>query len=142
MAYQPRPTTSVTCAYCAQVFAARHARRRYCSKSCNVRASYARTGRRGQPAVATLTRAVAPLPPVPTPRLAPAAQVRPQPPVKPSASAAFCAELVRICRLVEHAHLDSQRTHQQCARWLDEMAARWEAAPPQQRSSVPTQATT
>jgi hypothetical protein len=142
MAYQPRPTTPVTCAYCAQVFAARHVRRRYCSKSCNVRASYARTGRRGQPAGANLPRAVAPLPPVPMPHLAPVAQGSPQPPAQPSASAAFCAEMARIYRLVEHARLDSQRRQQQCARWLDEMAARWEDAPPRQRSNVPTQSIT
>jgi hypothetical protein len=78
MPYVPRSPTPVCCAHCGQVFAARHARRRYCSHSCNVRASYARNGRRrpgpaplGHPQ--TVTLAGAPLgPAAPEVILAPA----------------------------------------------------------------------
>lgn len=53
MAYTPRPFASHTCAYCEVVFAARNTRRTYCSPSCNVRASYARNGRRCGPLATT-----------------------------------------------------------------------------------------
>lgn len=127
MAYQPRPATPVSCAYCAHVFAARHARRRYCSKSCNVRASYARTGRRGRP-VATLSRAATPVQEVPTPRLTPVAEGSSRPLPAPGASAAFWGEIERICHLVQHACRESQRQHEQRLRWLDQLPARWQAA--------------
>ena len=58
--YVPRPTTEQACAHCGQPFAARHLRRKYCCNSCNVLASYARTGRRAAaPTKADLERVVA-----------------------------------------------------------------------------------
>jgi endogenous inhibitor of DNA gyrase (YacG/DUF329 family) len=48
MPYVPRPTTTVSCAHCGTHFASRNLRRKYCSNSCNVLASYARTGRRAE----------------------------------------------------------------------------------------------
>lgn len=47
MPYIPRPATTRNCAHCGQPFESRHLRRKYCSNSCNVLASYKRTGRRG-----------------------------------------------------------------------------------------------
>lgn len=46
MPYIPRPTTTVSCAHCGSAFASRNLRRKYCSNSCNVLASYARNGRK------------------------------------------------------------------------------------------------
>jgi hypothetical protein len=47
MPYVPRPITEVACAYCGTPFLQQHRRRKYCCNSCNVLASYQRTGRRG-----------------------------------------------------------------------------------------------
>jgi hypothetical protein len=47
MPYVPRPSTEVACAHCGTPFLQQHRRRKYCCNSCNVLASYQRTGRRG-----------------------------------------------------------------------------------------------
>ncbi|GAB3299486.1 hypothetical protein ACFQT0_31480 [Hymenobacter humi] len=79
MPYLPRPETTQACAHCGQLFAARHLRRKYCCNSCNVLASYARTGRRAAgPSKADLEAVVQALlaltPPAPaSPDLAPVA---------------------------------------------------------------------
>jgi hypothetical protein len=49
MPYTPRPVTVHACAHCGQPYESRHLRRKYCSNSCNVLASYARTGRQREP---------------------------------------------------------------------------------------------
>lgn len=49
MPYVPRPATTIKCAHCKTAFESRHASRKYCSNSCNVLASYERTGYRGEP---------------------------------------------------------------------------------------------
>ncbi len=49
MPYVPRPATIIKCAHCKTAFESRHASRKYCSNSCNVLASYERTGYRGEP---------------------------------------------------------------------------------------------
>ncbi len=49
MPYVPRPATTIKCAHCKTPFESRHASRKYCSNSCNVLASYERTGYRGEP---------------------------------------------------------------------------------------------
>jgi hypothetical protein len=54
MPYVPRPSTEVACAHCGTPFLQQHRRRKYCCNSCNVLASYQRTGRRG---VASPTKA-------------------------------------------------------------------------------------
>ena len=54
MPYVPRPATTAQCAHCGANFEKKHASRRYCSNSCNVQASYARTGYRTE---GRLTRA-------------------------------------------------------------------------------------
>ena len=61
MPYVPRPATTAQCAHCNATFEKRHASRKYCSNSCNVQASYARTGYRneGRPTRAELEQAVA-----------------------------------------------------------------------------------
>lgn len=46
MPYVPRPATTASCAHCGQAYEQRNLRRKYCSNSCNVLASYARTGSR------------------------------------------------------------------------------------------------
>ncbi len=46
MPYVPRPATTAQCTHCNATFEKRHASRKYCSNSCNVQASYARTGYR------------------------------------------------------------------------------------------------
>lgn len=46
MPYVPRPATTAQCAHCGGSFEKKHASRKYCSNSCNVQASYARTGYR------------------------------------------------------------------------------------------------
>jgi hypothetical protein len=48
MPYVPNPPTTGVCAFCNKTFEKRHASRKYCSNSCNVQASYARTGYRGE----------------------------------------------------------------------------------------------
>ncbi len=48
MPYVPRPATTAQCAHCNATFEKRHASRKYCSNSCNVQASYARTGYRSE----------------------------------------------------------------------------------------------
>jgi hypothetical protein len=53
MPYVPRPTTVVNCAHCGTHFTSRNLRRKYCSNSCNVLASYERTGRRAERASRT-----------------------------------------------------------------------------------------
>ena len=77
MPYISRPETEQPCAHCGQRFAARHLRRKYCCNSCNVLASYARTGRRAAgPSKADLERVVQALlalaPPASVPTPAPA----------------------------------------------------------------------
>jgi hypothetical protein len=61
MPYVPRPATTAQCAHCGADFEKKHASRKYCSNSCNVQASYARTGYRaeGRPSRADLEQAVA-----------------------------------------------------------------------------------
>lgn len=49
MPYVPRPATTIKCAHCKTPFESHHASRKYCSNSCNVLASYERTGYRGEP---------------------------------------------------------------------------------------------
>ena len=49
MPYVPRPPDTIKCAHCKKPFERRHASRKYCSNSCNVLASYERTGYRGEP---------------------------------------------------------------------------------------------
>ncbi len=63
MPYVPRPTDTIKCAHCKKLFERRHASRKYCSNSCNVLASYERTGYRGEPRAtrADLERTVAQL---------------------------------------------------------------------------------
>ncbi len=51
MPYVPRPPDTIKCAHCKKPFERRHASRKYCSNSCNVLASYERTGYRGGPRV-------------------------------------------------------------------------------------------
>ena len=45
MPYVPRPATTASCAHCGASYESRHLRRKYCSNSCNVLASYERNGR-------------------------------------------------------------------------------------------------
>lgn len=45
MPYIPRAPRLISCAHCNVEFYASHLKRRYCSNSCNVLASYARNGR-------------------------------------------------------------------------------------------------
>ena len=60
MPYIPRSTTVVSCAHCGTPFESRNLRRKYCSNSCNVLASYARTGQRAnRPTKADLEQTVA-----------------------------------------------------------------------------------
>ena len=61
MPYVPRPPDTIKCAHCKKPFERRHASRKYCSNSCNVLASYERTGYRGEPRAsrADLERALA-----------------------------------------------------------------------------------
>jgi hypothetical protein len=60
MPYIPRAITVVNCAHCGAPFESRNLRRKYCSNSCNVLASYARTGQRAnRPTKADLERTVA-----------------------------------------------------------------------------------
>ena len=63
MPYVPRSPDTVKCAHCKKSFERRHASRKYCSNSCNVLASYERTGYRGEPRAtrADLERTVAQL---------------------------------------------------------------------------------
>jgi hypothetical protein len=63
MPYVPRPPDTIKCAHCKKLFERRHASRKYCSNSCNVLASYERTGYRGEPRAtrADLERTVAQL---------------------------------------------------------------------------------
>lgn len=59
MPYTPRPATTVSCAHCSQPFESRNLRRKYCSNSCNVLASYARNGtREARPSKADLERSL------------------------------------------------------------------------------------
>jgi hypothetical protein len=60
MPYIPRAITVVSCAHCGTPFESRNLRRKYCSNSCNVLASYARTGQRAnRPTKADLEQTVA-----------------------------------------------------------------------------------
>ena len=60
MPYVPRPATTAQCAHCGANFEKKHASRKYCSNSCNVQASYARTGyREGRTTRADLEQALA-----------------------------------------------------------------------------------
>jgi hypothetical protein len=60
MPYIPRAITVVNCAHCGAPFESRNLRRKYCSNSCNVLASYARTGQRAnRPTKADLEQTVA-----------------------------------------------------------------------------------
>ena len=60
MPYVPRPATTTQCAHCGASFEKKHASRKYCSNSCNVQASYARTGyREGRTTRADLEQALA-----------------------------------------------------------------------------------
>jgi len=60
MAYIPRAATTASCAHCGTTFESRNLRRKYCSSSCNVLASYARTGQRAKrPTKADLEQTVA-----------------------------------------------------------------------------------
>jgi hypothetical protein len=111
MPYVPRPATTIKCAHCKTAFESRHASRKYCSNSCNVLASYARTGYRGEPRAsrADLERALAKMmelmkvspPTLPTskptaPKPAPKAQTKKpaaKAAVKPAADAAKREEL-------------------------------------------------
>lgn len=103
MPYVPRPATTAKCAHCNASFEKRHASRKYCSNSCNVQASYARTGYRGE---AKATRAdleqmltemrqlmrgqLAPVPPKPTAKgaVTPTKKITKPAPHKPTANAA------------------------------------------------------
>jgi len=59
MPYIPRAITVVNCAHCGAPFESRNLRRKYCSNSCNVLASYARTGQRAnRPTKADLEKTV------------------------------------------------------------------------------------
>ena len=59
MPYTPRSATTASCAHCGQPFEQRNLRRKYCSNSCNVLASYARTGsREARPSKADLERSL------------------------------------------------------------------------------------
>ncbi len=49
MPYTPRPATTALCAHCSEPFQKKHASKKYCSNTCNVKASYARNGRPGEP---------------------------------------------------------------------------------------------
>ncbi len=60
MPYVPRAATTASCAHCGTPFESRNLRRKYCSSSCNVLASYARTGQRAnRPTKADLEKTVA-----------------------------------------------------------------------------------
>ena len=60
MPYIPRAPTVASCAHCGTPFESRNLRRKYCSNSCNVLASYARTGQRAnRPTKADLEQTVA-----------------------------------------------------------------------------------
>lgn len=60
MPYIPRAATPASCAHCGAPFESRNLRRKYCSSSCNVLASYARTGQRAKrPTKADLEQTVA-----------------------------------------------------------------------------------
>ena len=48
MPYIPRIATTASCAHCGAPFESRNLRRKYCSNSCNVLASYTRTGQRAK----------------------------------------------------------------------------------------------
>jgi hypothetical protein len=63
MPYVPRPAATIKCAHCKKPFLSNHASRKYCSNSCNVLASYERTGYRGEPRAsrADLERTIAKL---------------------------------------------------------------------------------
>ncbi len=98
MPYVPRPTTIEKCAFCQNPFESRHASRKYCSNSCNVQASYARTGYRseGRLTRAELERALAQMVeltrglPTPAPAAAtkPAKKITTPAPPTPAAKAA------------------------------------------------------
>ncbi len=57
MPYIPRAVSYHPCAHCGQTFESRNLRRKYCSNSCNVLASYERTGRREERGGSHLTKA-------------------------------------------------------------------------------------
>jgi hypothetical protein len=60
MPYIPRAATTANCTHCGTPFESRNLRRKYCSSSCNVLASYARTGQRAKrPTKADLEKTVA-----------------------------------------------------------------------------------
>lgn len=95
MPYVPRPVTTAQCAHCNASFEKRHASRKYCSNSCNVLASYARTGYRseGRPTraeleltLAKLTELVATLP-TPTAKAAATKKTEPIPTTNPKLKA-------------------------------------------------------
>ena len=87
MPYQPRPLLALVCAHCGRAYTARHVRRTYCSRSCNVRASHARNGR---PADKRRTPVPEPLPvPVPVPVASPVAVPVAAPAPAPDVEAVF-----------------------------------------------------
>jgi hypothetical protein len=92
MPYVPRPATTAQCAHCGGSFEKKHASRRYCSNSCNVQASYARTGyREGRATRADLEQALArmtELVELVTGKPAPAAKAAATKPTAPAANAA------------------------------------------------------
>ncbi len=89
MPYVPRPATTIKCAHCKTAFESHHASRKYCSNSCNVLASYARTGYRGEPRAsrADLERTLAKMMELMKvkPDLAPREQAAPRPAAKAAA---------------------------------------------------------
>jgi hypothetical protein len=92
MPYVPRPTTSAQCAHCNATFEKRHASRKYCSNSCNVQASYARTGYREARATrADLEQILADMKQLMLGKLAPA-------PPKPAAKAAATKPAPKITK--------------------------------------------
>ncbi len=92
MPYVPRPATTIKCAHCKTAFESRHASRKYCSNSCNVLASYERTGYRGEPRAsrADLERTLAKMMELMKikPELATGKGATPKPTAKPAAKSA------------------------------------------------------
>lgn len=92
MPYVPRPATTAHCAHCNGTFEKRHASRKYCSNSCNVQASYARTGYREARATrADLEQMLAEMKQLLQGQLAPA-------PAKPAAKAAATKPAPKITK--------------------------------------------
>jgi hypothetical protein len=87
MPYVPRPATTASCAHCGTSYESRHLRRKYCSNSCNVLASYERNGRNvsTRPTKADLEQMLATLIKLVNPKPKPAAKAAATPTGKKTA---------------------------------------------------------